>query len=270
MIQEAVKTPAYVIKVEELSALNHLTADHPRPWHVEWVNRGTNQLLKPSSVEMLMRTLYRDVLSPSAVRLHRSAGLRVMFRTEKERAAFATAFAAARDREAASPHLVMAFFDDTEHAEQAVSEMKLAGLPEGSISLLWLASMFMDTQFGWCEGHSRFSVAGATAGGGIAGAMLGMALLAIPGVGAGAAAGAIASSAISSVAAVSGIIGATGGAIARMLTDHDVDGVAVTYYEQQVRRGKVFVSVDTRLAEGQRGPARLLLRRHGGRTVAVG
>jgi hypothetical protein len=114
------------------------------------------------------------------------------------------------------------------------------------------------------------SVASTVAGSGVAGAVLGVALLAIPGVGQLAAAGAIATSALSSVATVSGIIGAAGGAIARMLTDHDVDGVSATYYQQQIRRGKIFVSVDTRIAEGQRDSARHVIRKHGGRTSTRG
>ncbi len=124
----------------------------------------------------------------------------------------------------------------------------------------------MDTGSQWSEGHSRLSVAGAVAGSGVAGAVLGVALLAIPGVGQLAAAGAIAASAVSSVATVSGIIGAAGGAIAKMLTDHDVDGVSASYYQQQIRRGKIFVSVDIRIAEGRREAVRQVIRQHGGRT----
>ena len=44
-----------------------------------------------------------------------------------------------------------------------------------------------------------------------------------------------------------------------MLSDHDVDGVSATYYERQIRHGKVFVSVDTRIAEGKRATAQHIL-----------
>lgn len=249
-----------MIKPEELAALNFLPPDHPRPQEVEWINRGTNQKLRRSSVDMLLRTLFRDVLSPSVVRLHRSSGLRTVFRTDRERERFAAAFADARAQErAGSLNLVTAMFNDRQTAERAVSELREAGIPDRSISLLWRASQFADTNVKWVEGHSKYSVASAVAGGGVAGAMLGVALLAVPGIGPVAAAGAIASSAFSSVAAVSAAIGATGGAIARMLTDHDVDDVAAAYYEQQIRRGKIFVSVDTRKAKGQREIARRIL-----------
>lgn len=145
--------------------------------------------------------------------------------------------------------------------------LKDVGIPDNAISLLWRASRFLDTDVEWVEGHSKLSVAGAIAGSGVAGAMLGVAILAIPGVGPVAAAGALAASAFSSVAAVSGIIGATGGAIARMLTDHDVDGVSAGYYEQEIRRGKVFVSVDTRIALDQQDQALQILKSFGGRSA---
>lgn len=111
------------------------------------------------------------------------------------------------------------------------------------------------------------SVAAAVAGGGIAGALLGIGMLIIvPGLGAVAAAGAIAGS-VSSVASLSGIFGATGGAMVKMLTDHDVDGREANYYERQIRRGRVFVSVDTRIAEGQADLARRILKECGGETA---
>lgn len=271
MQAEAISTPAYVIKVEDLPALNFLASDHPRPRLVEWINRGTDQKLRPTSVDMLMRTLFLDIASPSVVRLHRSAGLRAVFKTDRERDVFANAFAEAVNRKIiSSRHLITALFSDRESAELAVSELKGAGVPDEAISLLYRASQFMDTDKNWDDGHSKFSVAAATAGGGIAGAMLGMAMLAIPGVGPVAAAGALAASAYSSVAAVSGVIGATGGAIARMLTDHDVDGVSAAFYEQEIRRGKIFVSVDTRLTEDKRDIVRQILRRLGGRTSTRG
>lgn len=267
MAADSASLPAYVIKAEELAALNYLPPDHPRPRLVEWINRGTDQKLKQSSVDMLLRTLFQDIASPSVVRLHRSAGLRASFSTEKEREQFANAFAAAKDRENVSKrHLITAIFNDRQFAEKSVSQLRGAGIPDTAISLLWKASQFIDTEAGWENGHSKLSVAGAVAGGGVAGAMLGVAILAIPGVGPVAAAGAIAASAFSSIATVSGLIGATGGAIAKMLTDHDVDGVSATFYEQQIRRGKIFVAVDTRLAEGKDEQIRNILKENRGRT----
>jgi hypothetical protein len=252
--------PAFVIKLQDLAVLNYLTPDHPQPVGVRWINRGTNRPLQHSSVEMLLRTLFRDILSPSLVRLHRSAGLRVVFKTEIERERFARSFSAARELASlASPYLITSMFNDRATAERAVAELKSSGIPESSISLLSRANRFIDAESQWNNGHSRLSVISAVAGGGVAGAMLGAILLLVPGIGQVAAVGAIASTALSSVASVSAAIGATGGAIARMLTDHDVDGVSAAYYEQHISRGMIFVSVDTRIARGQRAIARRVL-----------
>jgi len=258
--------PAFVVKPDELTALNYLPADHPHPRQVSWINRATDQELKPSTVDMLLRTLFLDIASPSVVRLHRSAGLRASFWNERDRDRFAKVFATAREQVASTErYLVTAVFDGREEAELAVGELKAAGVPERSIALLWRANQFIDTEVEWPEGHSKLSVFGATAGGGVAGAILGIAILAVPGVGPIAAAGSIVASAFASVAAASGALGATGGAIARMLTDHDVDGVSAAYYQQQIQRGKIFVSVDTRIAEGQHDTARQIMRQFGGR-----
>jgi len=259
---DATPTATFVIKPWELPSLNYIAADHPRPLYVEWINRGTDQKLRPSSVEMLLRTLFHDMASPSVVRLHRSAGLRAAFRSDRDRDAFAAELAAARDHESARKrYQVTAMFVDRKYAEQAALALKAAGIPVDAISLLWRASQFLDPVASSREGHSKLSVAGAVAGSGMAGAMLGVAMIALPGV----APVAAAAAAYSSIAAVGGAIGATGGAIARMLTDHDVDGVAAAYYDEQARNGRIFVSVDTRMAASQREIAREILRQHGGR-----
>lgn len=256
---------SFVIKAEELRALNYLSHDHPCPLLVEWINRGTDQKMQRSSIEMLLRTLSHDEVSPSVARLHQSAGLRLDFSTRAERDVFAAAFANALSQlNVGKRHLVAAMFDRREDAERVVAELEEAGISESSISLLWRAGQFGDPDHKDWAGHSKTSVAAAVAGGGIAGAMLGVGILAIPGIGPIAAAGAIAASSFSSVAAVSAIIGATGGALARMLTDHDVDGREANYFERQIRRGKVFVSVDTRIALGQHDVARNILMRNGG------
>ncbi|MBO6708187.1 hypothetical protein [Altererythrobacter sp.] len=234
-----------MIKAEELVAVNYLAEDHPRPRSVEWINRGTDQVLRPTTTDMLLRTLFQPAASPSVQKLHESSGLRVIFRSDAERERFASAFreAVARER-AATEHVVTAIFDGRDKAETAIAALRDEGIPPSAISLLCRASHFGDPEANWPDGHDTLSITGAVAGGGVAGALLGVAFLFVPGVGPLAAAGAIAGSAISSVASISGIIGATGGAVAKMLTDHDVDGVMAEYYDRQIKRGKVFVSVD--------------------------
>ena len=182
----------------------------------------------------------------------------------------AAAFSAARQREQERRrNFVTAIFDDRETAQAAVDALLADGFDEDCVSLVWRVSQLSDVDLTWREGHSVASVAGAIAGGGVAGALLGIAVLALPGIGPVAAAGALAA-AFPSVASVSGVIGATGGAIARMIDDHDVDGIAANYFEQQLRRGKVFVAVDIRHEHGDRDRARQLLTKAGGRTALRG
>lgn len=264
---EAPVLPSYVVKAKDLPALNCLPSDHPRPQLVEWINRGTNQKLRPSSVEMLLRTLYRDVAPPSVVKLQRSAGLRMVFRSDRDRDQFANVFQAAKTRSQASEsNLVTAIFADRASADRAVERLEDAGIPKNSIALLWRLSQFVNADGEWEDGHSKRSIAGAVAAGGIAGALLGTAVMLVPGIGPVAVAGVIATSALSQVAAVSAAIGSTGGAIARMLTDHDVDGVSASFYEQQIRRGKIFMAVDTEIAANQDDVIRRVFRECEGRT----
>ena len=87
---------SFVISAERLVLLNRLAGDYPRPIGLQWINRGTNQMLNQSSVDLIMRTLYQPVdFSESVQRLHRTAGLRVIFASEDDRAKFAAAFRAA-------------------------------------------------------------------------------------------------------------------------------------------------------------------------------
>ena len=269
MGQASIIDPAFVIKAEELPALNYLSANHPRPLLMEWINRGTNQKMRPTTIDLLLRTLDQTEPSPSVMRLHESSGLRVIFGSSKDRDQFATAFAGARaSMNVKRQYLVASIFHDLEGAERAVAELRAAGVPNEAISLLRRAGEYSFTDGENWRGHSRRSVAAAVAGGGVAGALLGIGILAmIPGVGPVAAAGAIAAS-LSSVASIGGIFGATGGAMAKMLTDHDVDGREANYFEKQIRMGRVFVSVDTRLAKAQRDAARRILRDNGGRAPA--
>ena len=264
-------SPAFVIKAEELAILNYLASDHPPPLLYEWINRGTDQRLRPTTIDMLLRTFSPDTHSPSVDRLHQSAGLRLVFRSDEERNRFAAAFAGARIQQGLTKHNVLtAIFDHREDAESVVPELIELGIPKSAISLLWRTGRYVDVAGSGREGHGKLSVAAAVAGGGVAGALLGVAVIAIPGLGAVAAAGTIATSAISSVAAVSAAIGATGGAIARMLTDLDVEGNDANYLARQIQCGKAFVAIDLRIAAGQREIARQVIIRHKGQIARAG
>ncbi|MBC2664134.1 hypothetical protein H7F51_01235 [Novosphingobium flavum] len=237
--------PDFVIKAADLPVLNYMSSGYPRPQTLEWIDRGTDRKLRRSTIDMLARTLFTPGISPSVAKLHERAGLRISFETEAERLRFSHEFRAGQAvRADASGRVVTAVFRDRAGAEHAVIDLKAAGVPEGAISLLWRTGQFLEPEPVLPRGHSLLSVAGATTGGGIAGALLGMTMLMIPGIGGVAAAGALAATAISSIAAFGSALGATGGAIARMLTDMDVDGREAEYFEEQVVHGRVFVAIE--------------------------
>ncbi|WP_338243548.1 hypothetical protein [Aurantiacibacter hainanensis] len=239
----------FVVKAGDLLALNYLPVEHQSPVGVEWINRGNDRKLSPSTLEQLLRTFHLQDASPSIVALRESSGLRVMFETEGQRAAFAREFEEARRMEKAErEHTVTAIFPDLGAAETAAKELFALEVPEAAISFLWRSNQFTEP-FPARAGHTRSRVLANVTSGGIAGAALGVAILVIPGVGPVAAAGAVLASAYSAVATASGIIGATGAAMATMLSDMDVDGMATNHQEQQLKRGRVFLAVDRRKTE---------------------
>lgn len=261
---------AFVIKAEEVVALNYMAPDHPRPARVEWINRATDQVMRPSSIEQLLRTLFSPNVSPSVKKLRETSGLRVILRSEGDRVRFSDYFAKALTAERESHFSrVTAIFPSQADAEAAMASLQGEGVPADAISMLWRASRFIDTAIAWPEGHSIGSVAGATAGGGIAGAAFGLTVLAIPGVGPVAAIGALAPI-LSSVATIGGLMGAAGGAIARMLDDFDVDDRFIKAYEQDIKRGKVFLAVDMQNAGCPESTVQAaMLRNRGAHTVGT-
>jgi hypothetical protein len=270
MTQSPSPAPAFVIKAEDVAALNYLDPEHPLPVLIEWINRGTDRKMRRTTIDLLLRTLYQDGGTPSTLRLHQAAGLRVSFATEQEREKFASAFnGACAELNVKRDYHVASLFANLELAQQVVAELRQVAIPEGAISMLYRADHLGKIGDAEAKGHSKLSVAAAAAGGGIAGALFGVGMLAIiPGLGPVIAAGAVAAAVIPSFTAISATLGATGGAMARMLTDQDVDGRDANYYEAQIRRGRVFVSVDTRVAEGKGEVARQILMRNGGKTLS--
>lgn len=263
-------TASFVIPPDELSALNFLEADHARPVQADWINRGTDQILKRQSVDMLLRTLFVDVLSPSAVTLHRSAGLRLQFETEAQRLKFAKEFAVAKVQEHETrEHYLTMMFDERSGAALAAEQLVQQGVPKSAISLLWRAGQFMDADHAWIKGHSLLSVAGATAGGSLAGVALGIALLAIPGVGQIAVIGGFASATVTATSVISGMVGATAAAITKMFSDADVDDVALKQYVNRSGLGRIFMAIDLRKCPDEdREVLRLVLKRNGGRALS--
>ncbi len=265
MVMHSSITQCYVVRAKEISALNYLAPDAPRPDEVHWINRGTDQYLQQSSINQLLRTLHRDKISPSIAKLREAAGLRAIFSTDRQRNEFAQRFQLAlAEEQEHERHVASAVFKTREEAELATVRMVEAGIPRNAVCILYKASQFLDDKVVNPEGHTPFTVAGATASGGVLGAMFGLAVFSIPGVGPVAAAGAVAASAFSSVAALSGVIGATGGALATVLSDFDVDCLAENFFERHIKEGGVVVTIDTRICRQDRDIITQILLLNGG------
>lgn len=142
---------------------------------------------------------------------------------------------------------VSAIFDDHSQAEQAVAALRSAGVNDSAISVIARDNGKTTSADGAGEEQTTDIVGKAALGAG-AGALLGIAALAIPGVGPFIAAGAIAEAAIGGAAITGTAVGAAAGGIAGLLTNHGVGDDDVTHYQDRLNQGGVFVSVDATAA----------------------
>lgn len=159
--------------------------------------------------------------------------------------------------------LVSAVFDSQSEAERAVSALRSAGVEDSAISLI-AQHDGKNTETDGSGEEAAKDVIGKTALGAGVGTLLGIAALAIPGVGPLVAAGAIASAAVPGAALTGAAIGAAAGGLGGLLTNHGVSEDDARYYEERVNDGGVFVSVDTRAAEISADAASDLLYNAGG------
>ena len=161
--------------------------------------------------------------------------------------------------------IVSAVFDSREEAERAISELRSAGVNESALSVIGRHGE--EHGDGEDDGANKSgAVKGALAGAGIGG-LLGVAALAIPGVGPLAAAGAIAASAVPEAAAIGAAVGATAGGLSGLLTKHGVSDDDARYYEDRINQGGIFVSVNTDDAGVSSETAREILYSHGGHSA---
>lgn len=144
------------------------------------------------------------------------------------------------------PTIASAVFDSQAEAQQAVSALRTAGASDKSLSVMARHHGKTTTTSGDGEvtDEDHQNLIRGILGGGALGAGLGVAALAIPGVGPLAAAGAIAATATPGAAAVGAGIGAVGGTINESLKGHGIRDEDARYYEDRVKDGGVFVSVD--------------------------
>ena len=162
--------------------------------------------------------------------------------------------------------IVSAVFDSREEAERAISELRSAGVNESALSVIGRHGE--EGGDGDDDGVNKSgALKGALTGAGIGG-LLGVAALAIPGVGPLAAAGAIAASAVPEAAAIGAAVGATAGGLSGLLTKHGVSDEDASYYEDRINQGGIFVSVNTDDARVSSETAREILYAHGGHSAS--
>ena len=159
--------------------------------------------------------------------------------------------------------LISAVFDTHADAERAVLELRNAGIDDRAISIVAQHDGKTATTDG--NGDTQEFASKVAAGAGI-GTLLGIAALAIPGVGSLVAAGAIASAAIPGAAITGAALGGAIGGLEKVMTDHGVSRVDASYYEGRINEGGVFVSVDTSAAAVTPEDAAEILHRAGGHT----
>lgn len=161
-----------------------------------------------------------------------------------------------------------ALFDTHAEAERAVSDLRALGVRDADLSVIAHHDGTTTARSGDGEitdEHHRNVIRGIL-GGGALGAGLGVAALAIPGVGPLAAAGAIAASAVPEAIGIGAVAGALGGTLNETLTKHGVSKEDAGYYGDRLKTGGVLVTVaNTGLAESE---LQEVLYRNGGHNAA--
>lgn len=166
--------------------------------------------------------------------------------------------------------IASAIFDSRAEAQQAVAELRAAGVSDGALSVIAHSRGTTTTSdaAGNVTDEDHTSVVRGILGGGALGAGLGVAALAIPGVGPLAAAGAIAASAVPEALAIGAVAGAAAGTLNEVLTKHGIDADDAEYYGSRMKEGGVIVTVDSNAAAMDATEVREILYRAGGHSAA--
>jgi hypothetical protein len=157
-----------------------------------------------------------------------------------------------------------ALFDTHGEAQRAVSELRALGVSDNDLSVIAHHGGTTTTRSGDGEitDEQHRNVVRGILGGGALGAGLGVAALAIPGVGPLAAAGAIAASAAPEAVGIGAALGAIGGTLNEVLTKHGVSKEDADYYGSRLKDGGVLVTVADAGLDAQ--SVREVLYRNGG------
>jgi len=171
-------------------------------------------------------------------------------------------------------HIISAIFDNHSEAERAIGDLRAAGIDDSAISVVGqhgddsVSDRTGDGTAVGSDDEPTSFLAKAAAGSGI-GALLGVAALAIPGVGPLAAAGAIAASAIPGAALAGTAVGAAAGGLTDVLTGHGVSHDDAAYYSDRINQGGIFVSVDPSRANLPEAQVQQILSDAGGHRPAT-
>lgn len=165
-----------------------------------------------------------------------------------------------------SDTIISALFDTQSEAQSAIAELRNAGVNDANLSIIAHNDGTTTTTSGDGEitDESHRNVLRGILGGGALGAGLGVAALAIPGVGPLVAAGAIAAVAVPEAVAIGALAGAAVGTLNETLTKHGVSKEDAGYYNDRMKSGAVFVSVDAQDAGFDTETVRGILARNGG------
>ncbi|HEX8383902.1 MAG TPA: hypothetical protein VF592_11060 [Sphingomonas sp.] len=160
---------------------------------------------------------------------------------------------------------VSAVFDTEAEADRALADLRASGIPDRALSIIVKHDGKTTETSGTGETHhAHGSIIRGLLGGGALGAGLGVAALAIPGVGPLAALGAIAASAAPEAAIIGGALGAAAGGLNEMLNKHGVSKEDTAYYSDHIGRGGTFVSIDTHGGTADASMVERILRDNGG------
>ena len=166
--------------------------------------------------------------------------------------------------------IASAVFDDENEADRAVSELRTAGVPDSALSIIAQEGRKTMTSdgTGTVTDESGGSVIRGLLGGGALGTGLGVAALAIPGVGPLVGLGAIAAAAVPEAMLIGGALGAAAGGLGEALTKHGISEDDAAYYGDRMKTGGTLVSGESTAPGVSSEQIREILYRHGGHNAS--
>ena len=162
--------------------------------------------------------------------------------------------------------IASAVFDDENEADRAVAELRSAGVPDSALSIIaqeGRKTTTTDATGAVTDEHGGSIIRGLI-GGGALGTGLGVAALAIPGVGPLVGLGAIAASAVPEAMLIGGALGAAAGGLGEALSKHGISDDDVSYYGDRMKTGATLVSVNSTAPGVTSQAIREILYRNGG------